>query len=62
MGRALRLLNSAESARGANFWYDKKRRDIYRELNWNELEQRETRRILDEFPQRYRDQMTGSPD
>lgn len=52
LAAALELLDKFIAAEEPNFWYHKKRRDIYRELNWDAAAEREMARIVRQFPQR----------
>jgi len=49
-GRALKLLNKHISASSPNYWYIKKRRDIYEQLGWTHLFDYERRWLPIRFP------------
>ena len=52
-GNALRLLNKQIGESEPNYWYHKKRRDIYEALGWDHLHQNESQWLLLRFPNAY---------
>ena len=52
-GNALQLLNKYIPTSESNYWYIKKRRDIYEKLGWTHCWEQEKRRLLIQFPKVY---------
>lgn len=61
LGAALELLRQAESRYGQQFWYDKKRRDIYGELGWDEFTNWAHSWLLRRYPDRARSEAVKYP-
>ncbi len=52
-GEALALVNKLIAEQPVNFWYHKKRRDIFKSLGWKDLADYESNWLLIRFPQTY---------
>jgi len=52
-GNALQLLNKYIPTSEPNYWYIKKRRDVFEKLGWMHCWEQEKRRLLIQFPKEY---------
>ena len=52
LGEALKQLNAQIAKSSNNYWYFKKRRDIYQEAGWEHCYDLEWRRVLQMFPEK----------
>ena len=52
-GKALKLLNRFIPTSAPNYWYIKKRRDVYESLGWKHLAEYESRSLMISFPKDY---------
>jgi hypothetical protein len=50
LGIALKLLTATLKKAPPNYWYFKKRRDIYEKLGWEFARAQEQSRLLEQFP------------
>ncbi|MBT4867632.1 MAG: hypothetical protein HON53_21230, partial [Planctomycetaceae bacterium] len=52
-GNALQLLNKYIPSSEPNYWYIKKRRDVFEKLGWTHCWEQEKRRLMIQFPKEY---------